>query len=62
MADFDGNDDIMEIKLPAWCADERMMSVLWIDLWLMTVQLGKVRITYLLSKMQTITQAYNDLI
>jgi hypothetical protein len=45
MADFDGNDDILEIKLPAWCADERMMSVLWIDFWLMTMQLGKVRIT-----------------
>jgi hypothetical protein len=57
MADFDGSDDIMEIMLPAWCADERMMSVLWIDFWLMTMQLGKVRITHPFSKMQTIAQA-----
>ena len=57
MADFDGNDDIMEIKLPAWCADERMMSVLWIDFWLMTMQLGKVRITYFFWEMPTIAQA-----
>jgi len=59
MADFDGKDDIMEIKLPAWCADEHMMSVLWIDLWLLTMQLGKVRISYLFWKMQTIYTGIN---
>jgi hypothetical protein len=59
MANFDGKDDIMEIKLPAWCDDERMMSVLWIDLWLLTMQLGKVRISYLFWKMQTIYTGIN---
>eukprot|EP00961_Rhodomonas_salina_P075289 1010211-Rhodomonas_salina.1 len=40
MAELDGQDDIIEISLPAWCDDVKAMSVLWIDFWVFVAAKG----------------------
>jgi len=43
MAEFDGEDDMLQIVLPGWCNNVMMMNVLWIDSWLLVMSIGKVR-------------------
>lgn len=43
MAELDGADDIIQIVLPSWCNSPMMMSVLWIDSWLLVTSAGQVR-------------------
>ena len=33
-ADFDGDNDVMQVDLPSWCADVEALSVIWIDAWM----------------------------
>ena len=33
-ASFDGEDDIISLTLPAWCADTEALNVLWLDVWM----------------------------
>ena len=42
MIDLDGVDDVVQIVLPAWCQDVKMMSVLWIDSWFFVQSKGRV--------------------
>jgi hypothetical protein len=42
MAELDGNDDLIQIVLPSWCNDVTAMSVLWIDSWLVVMNVGQV--------------------
>ena len=44
MAELDGDDDMVQIVLPAWCNSPRMMNVLWIDFWVVVMSAGKVSI------------------
>lgn len=43
MAELDGDDDILQIVLPSWCNSPMMMSVIWIDTWLLVTSAGQVR-------------------
>ena len=43
MAELDGEDDMIQIVLPSWCNRPTMMSVLWIDSWILVMSAGKVR-------------------
>ena len=43
MAELDGDDDILQIVLPAWCDSPSMMSVLWVDLWLLVTSAGEIK-------------------
>jgi hypothetical protein len=43
MADMDGQDDLLQVALPTWCNNVMMMSVLWIDTWLLVMSTGKVK-------------------
>ena len=43
MAELDGDDDMLQIVLPAWCRKVRNMSVLWLDAWIMVLSKGKAK-------------------
>ena len=43
MAELDGEDDLLQIVLPSWCNNVMMMSVLWIDSWLLVMSTGRVK-------------------
>lgn len=40
MADFDGDNDVLQVDLPEWCADVESLSVLWLDAWMYPLSRG----------------------